>query len=234
MFSYYGSKSKIVDYYPPPKYGKIIEPFAGSARYSLKYFDRDILLVDKYEIVIKTWLWLQQCSKQDILKLPDIRKLGVGFDLRNLNLTEGELYFLGFNAGIASTSPRYKISLFAGKQNGMKTYLKRISDNIYKIKHWQIRLGSFDEIQNYEATWFIDPPYQVGGYAYKENLIDYDMLSTWSKNRIGQVIVCENTKANWMDFKPMKELAGSMFRTEEAFWSNIPTNYDHVQQKIIF
>ena len=31
MFSYYGSKSKIVDYYPPPKHKKIIEPFAGSA-----------------------------------------------------------------------------------------------------------------------------------------------------------------------------------------------------------
>ena len=30
MFSYYGSKGKIVDYYPPPKHKKIIEPFAGS------------------------------------------------------------------------------------------------------------------------------------------------------------------------------------------------------------
>lgn len=47
MFSYYGSKSKVVDLYPSPKFGKIIEPFAGSARYSLKYFDRDVLLVDK-------------------------------------------------------------------------------------------------------------------------------------------------------------------------------------------
>jgi len=34
MFSYYGSKSKIVDYYPPPKHKRIIEPFAGSARYT--------------------------------------------------------------------------------------------------------------------------------------------------------------------------------------------------------
>jgi site-specific DNA-adenine methylase len=35
MFSYYGSKSKIVKYYPCPAHDKIIEPFAGSARYSL-------------------------------------------------------------------------------------------------------------------------------------------------------------------------------------------------------
>ena len=55
MFSYYGSKSKIVDYYPPPKHKRIIEPFAGSARYSLKYFDREINLYDKYPIVIEVW-----------------------------------------------------------------------------------------------------------------------------------------------------------------------------------
>jgi len=122
MFSYYGSKSKIVDYYPPPKYGKIIEPFAGSARYSLKYWDREIMLFDKYVVIIKVWKWLQQCSKQDILNLPDIYKLKKGFDLRTLNLSEGELLFMGLNAGIASTSPRYKISPMTADQNGMQTY----------------------------------------------------------------------------------------------------------------
>jgi site-specific DNA-adenine methylase len=70
MFSYYGSKSKVVDFYPPPKHKILIEPFAGSARYSLKYFDREVMLIDKYEIVINVWKWLQQCSKQDILGLP--------------------------------------------------------------------------------------------------------------------------------------------------------------------
>lgn len=32
MFSYYGAKTKIVDYYPKPLFDKIVEPFAGSAR----------------------------------------------------------------------------------------------------------------------------------------------------------------------------------------------------------
>ena len=50
MWSYYGGKSKVVDYYPTPKQSKIIEPFAGSARYALKWFDRDVLLVDKFDI----------------------------------------------------------------------------------------------------------------------------------------------------------------------------------------
>jgi hypothetical protein len=58
MFSYYGSKSKIVDYYPPPKYKRIIEPFAGSARYSLKYWQNDVLLVDKYPVIVEVWNYL--------------------------------------------------------------------------------------------------------------------------------------------------------------------------------
>ena len=81
MFSYYGSKSKIVDYYPPPKYGKIIEPFAGSARYALKYWQNEVLIVDKNEYIIKLWKWLQKCSPDDIKKLPVLKK---GDDIRNI------------------------------------------------------------------------------------------------------------------------------------------------------
>ena len=230
MFSYYGSKSKIVGLYPPPKYGKIIEPFAGSARYSLKYWDNDILLVDKYEVVIRIWKWLQQCSENDILSLP---KFETGIDLRNCNLSEEELLFLGMCAGIASTQPRFKISPYAGEQNGRKNRFKRIAENIHKIKHWKIELGNYEDLPNENATWFIDPPYQFGGHAYVENKIDYDSLSKWVKTRQGQIIVCENTKADWLPFKPMRTIqgAGQTFTTE-AIWSNYVTNYDNVQTSL--
>jgi len=66
MWSYYGSKSKVIDLYPSPKFDKIIEPFAGSARYALKYFDRDVLLVDKYPVIVDLWKWLQKVSEADI------------------------------------------------------------------------------------------------------------------------------------------------------------------------
>ena len=80
MFSYYGSKSKIVDYYPPPKHKKIIEPFAGSARYSLKYWDNDVLLIDKYDVIVDVWNYLKNATEKDILGLPQLKK---GEDLRN-------------------------------------------------------------------------------------------------------------------------------------------------------
>lgn len=232
MFSYYGSKSKVVDFYPPPKHDKIIEPFAGSARYALKYYDRDILLVDKYEVVIKIWKWLQKCSPDDILKLP---RFETGIDLRKCNLSEEEMLFLGMCAGIASTSPRYKISPFAGEQNGRKHRFKRIADSLHKIKHWEIRQGCYTEIGNESATWFIDPPYQFGGYKYIENKIDFEKLSKWVQSRNGQSIVCENTKANWLPFKPViKQRGAGQTFTTEAIWSNEKTNYDNEQMLLKF
>lgn len=90
MFSYYGSKSRVVDLYEPPKYGVIIEPFAGSARYSLKYFDREIELYDTYSVVTDIWKWLQSCSEKDILSLPKLTK---GAKISEMNLSKEERLF---------------------------------------------------------------------------------------------------------------------------------------------
>lgn len=227
MFSYYGSKSKIVDYYPPPKYGKIIEPFAGSARYSLKYWDRDVLLVDKYPVIIDVWKYLQQASENDILGLP---KMETGDCIDNYNLTDIERMFLGFVVQ-TSSGMRKTVSPFV---EDTEPVLKKIASQLFKIRHWKFMFGSYERLENETATWFVDPPYQFGGHEYKHSNknIDFKQLAEWCKSRLGQTIVCENTKADWMDFKPMVDMQGSMFKTTEAIWSNIPTNYDHVQQKL--
>jgi len=229
MFSYYGSKSKIVGYYPPPKHSKIIEPFAGSARYSLKYFDREVLLLDKYDVVINIWKWLQKCSEKDILGLPTLK---LGDDIRQLNVNDEAKLFLGMLAGVASTSPRWKVSAYSAEQHGRKNQLKRIADQLYKIKHWEIRLGCYQDLPNEEATWFVDPPYQFGGNGYKHGKIDFKYLSEWCKERNGQTIVCENTKADWLPFSPVTKLHGAMSDTVEAIWSNHKTNYDNVQASL--
>lgn len=52
-------------------------------------------------------------------------------------------------------------------------------------------------------------------------------------NRSGQVVVCENTKADWLPFKPMKQIqGGANTNTTEAIWSNHITNYDNEQIKM--
>ena len=136
MFSYYGAKSEIVDYYPPPKHSKIIEPFAGSARYALKYFDREVLLVDKYEVIVELWKWLQQCSTNDIMKLPNITK---DIDIRTLGLSKNEKNLIGYCIGRGQTYPLN----FAGDFNDWETDKKRIAGNLHKIKHWEIKQGCY-------------------------------------------------------------------------------------------
>ena len=233
MFSYYGSKSKIIDLYPPPQYDDIKEVFAGSARYSLKYWDRNVTIIDKYEVVIQVWKYLQNASEKDILSLPTLYQ---GDDIRNLDLCDDEKNLLGLLAGVASTQPRYKVSKFAANADGRKNELKRIANALYKIRHWDIILGDFRDVENKECTWFIDPPYQFGGNAYVHNKIDFNLLSNWCKERRGQVIVCENTKADWLQFKPIKNFYGANGYNEvttEAIWTNLPTSYG-VEQGSLF
>ena len=132
MFSYYGSKSKIVDYYPPPKHKNIIEPFAGSARYSLKYWQNDVLLVDKYEVVYNVWKYLQQASKNDILGLPKMKQ---GDNVNDFDISQVEKDFIGFLICRGMESPRKNVSSFVGD---IADKLDEIANNVYKIKHWKI------------------------------------------------------------------------------------------------
>lgn len=227
MWSYYGSKSKIVDLYPKPQHDRIIEPFAGSARYSLKYFEKDILLVDKYDVIVRIWKWLQQCSESDIMNLPVLNRK----EIIPESLSEEEKWFVSFNCARGTSRPQSVAGNYEDVVVIWRNRKKWISKNLHKIRHWKIVHGSYDEIENTEATWFIDPPYKFGGSNYKHpsKNIDYEKLAAWCKERVGQKIVCENSKADWLDFKPMSRLVGQKFKTTEVIWSNLITSYDNKQ-----
>lgn len=234
MFSYYGSKANVVHLYPPPKYGKIIEPFAGSARYSLRYFDREVVLVDKYKVLFDIWKYLQSASEKDILSMPRQIKNQVKFETIIFECEEQKNLF-SFLCGCADATPRNMATKrkTIDRPNTINYRIQQLANNLHKIRHWKIIHGSFEELKNEEATWFIDPPYQVGGYVYKENKVDYEQLAEWSRDRKGQVIVCENTKADWMTFYPIKTQRGSNKKTTEAIWTNIGSSFK-VKQKSIF
>lgn len=230
MFSYFGSKSKIIDLYPPPKNGLIIEPFAGSARYALKYADRDVILCDKYDVVTDIWLWLQVCSPQDILALP---RLSTGEKISECkeaeNLPQAAKHFLGFVYARGNAYPCNKVSKFADwERGGNPNFFKNVADKIQYIKHWQIINGSYEELENQPATWFIDPPYQTAGihYRYGSEHINYNELAGWCKSRLGQVIVCENQYAKWLPFERLKKtnnflnLKKRSVPAEEWIWQN--------------
>lgn len=89
----------------------------------------------------------------------------------------------------------------------------RIAEDVNRIRHWAVLEGSspYWQLPNFEATWFIDPPYQHVPPAYRRgdidcNTIDFAHLAAWVKSRKGQVIVCEKEGADWLPFKPFRAL----------------------------
>lgn len=226
MWSYYGSKSIIINSYPPPKYGQIIEPFAGSARYALKYWDRDVILIDKYHVITDIWKWLQKCSKKDILSLPSNLKVGDHLDKFTFDCIEAR-WLVGFIINKGTIMPKHTVTARAAKQNNINYSIAKIANNIHKIKHWSIINGDYNDIDNHESTWFIDPPYQFGGHCYKESNknIDFIKLGEWCKTRQGQVIVCEAGKADWMPFLNMINQYTTSGMQNELIWTNMPTSY---------
>lgn len=205
MWSYFGGKTNIVDYYPAPEHDKIIEPFAGSARYALKYFEKDVLLVDRYKVIIDMWLWLQKCSVYDIDRLPHYFNPNQPLSDFIFDCDEAK-NLLGFLIGFGMERPRKNASAarMTLRPNHVNFSLNRIRDNLFKIR--RVKLGSYNDVQNEKATWFIDPPYKNGGesYVFSNKHIDYSDLSSYCKERQGQVIVCENSKAEWLPFQPFK------------------------------
>jgi len=225
MWSYYGSKNKIVKRYPLPKYDLIIEPFAGAAWYSVLHRNKNVLLNEKYEVVYDIWNWLiKEASSELILDNADFYK---GQDISEIDLDEAHKNLIGFCINRGSVAPKNIVQKWscqvASKSNWASTTnfsLKRIANLLPEIKHWQVQFGDYNNLPNIEATWFIDPPYQFGGEHYSVNDVDYSCLADWCKTREGQVIVCENTKANWLPFKPFAEIQGQRVKTTEAIWAN--------------
>lgn len=219
MISYYGSKGKIAHLYPKPLFSTIVEPFCGMAKYSIIHFEKDVYLIDAYEPLIKMWHWLQQCSPNDILSLPKFKK---GDSIKGIEWDcEGQAIFMGFMMGRGLASPQYKVSPFVAseKQYHFDYTYKRVAADLFKIKHWIIKLGTYTDIVNHKATWFIDPPYQFGGKYYKHKNIDYSFLNKWSMERDGQIIVCENSKADWMQFETLRKMQGSLHKTVECMYT---------------
>lgn len=212
----------------------IIEPFAGSARYALEYFDREILLVDKYDVIIKIWKWLQIAAPSDVMAIPNFK---TGDNINNYKFDcEEQRMLAGFLIGFGFYSPRQTAKPRLRNRPGALIYTRNlIANSLFKIRHWKIQLGSYEDIENYNATWFIDPPYQFGGHCYKESnkKINFQALGEWCQTRNGQTIVCENSKANWLPFKPMITQRVLKGNCNEVIYSNEVTAFDNIQLKLL-
>jgi site-specific DNA-adenine methylase len=206
----------------------IIEPFCGAAQFSLygNNWENNVVLYDKDKTIIDVWTYLIRASKEDILSLPDMFAGDSVNDHKQL--TQAERSLIGYCINPGSASPKITARATgnwslpqANRASLWNRYKKDIAENLYKIRHWVAEYKDYRDIDfNLHATWFIDPPYMHGGKYYRmsSTKINYWDLGEWCKSRNGQVIVCENTKADWLDFKPLVEMNGQLHKTTEAIW----------------
>lgn len=102
FFGFYGGKWLHALKYPSPTYHTIIEPFAGSAGYSLRYPDREIILCELDPCVFGVWSYLLRATPEEILALPDVPLDGTVDDL---DIPQEARWLIGFWLNKGSQRP---------------------------------------------------------------------------------------------------------------------------------
>ena len=208
FFPYYGSKWRLAKAYGEPRHNRVIEPFAGSACYSVWWDVERADLYDLDDYICAVWDYLINVGVREVLNLPDLEAYG---HIDDLKITQEAKWLIGYWLNAAPSQPCKKLSSW-GKIHRDKpqggTYWgpnvrRRIANQLHMIRRWTITQASYETIDQPRATYFVDPPYQDRGkyYRHGSKSIDYSKLSEWCRGLSGQVIVCENVGAQWLPFK---------------------------------
>lgn len=220
FFTFYGGKYRAAKHYPAPTHDVIVEPFAGSAGYSINHYGREVRLFDLDPVIVETWRYLLSSTPEDIAALPDLEP---GQTTDDLDLPLGARYLIGWWLNKGSAQPKKRPSTFmlkhaAGAPYWGESIRERIARQLPLISHWTVTQASYADVPNVEATWFIDPPYQKAGRHYRcgSRAIDFAELAEWSKARRGQRIVCEADDADWLPFRPLVSIDGTEGRQKAA------------------
>lgn len=209
FFGYFGGKWRdALKNYPAPQHETIIEPFAGSAGYALRYSARRVVLCELDPIVAGVWRYLIGACAEEIRSIPDVLP---GESVDGLRVCEEARWLVGFWLNRATAYPRKSPSRWM--RDGIRPgsfwgsrVRETIASQLELIRHWEIHNCTYSEAPVSEhATWFVDPPYEEAGrhYRFGPNLLDYGALGEWCKSRNGQTIVCENAGADWLPFRPL-------------------------------
>lgn len=221
FFTFYGGKFRAAKHYPGPMHETIIEPFAGSAGYSLNHPTATVWLNDIDPVVTGTWEYLIGASEQEILGLPDLLP---GQSTDDLNLPQEARWLIGWWLNKGSATPKKRPSTFmlrhpAGAPYWGSSIRRRIASQLPAIRHWKVTTGSYEDLPaTGDACWYIDPPYAAGGQHYRHGRegIDYPSLAEWTVCRPGQVIACEADDAGWLPFRPLVTIDGTEGRQKKA------------------
>lgn len=214
-------------HYPKPRHATIVEPFAGSAGFSLRYADRRVVLCEIDPVIASVWRYLIGVSPQEIRSIPDVP---LGGSVDDLPVPQEARWLVGFWVNRGVSRPRNKPSRWM--REGIRPgsfwgdrVRSSIASQVDSIRHWRLFECDYRSCPVVgPATWFVDPPYQGAGkhYTFGSSGIDYQELGGWCRSRVGQVIVCENEGACWLPFRPLADIktARRGRRSLESIWTS--------------
>ncbi|MQM38649.1 hypothetical protein KBTX_02662 [wastewater metagenome] len=228
FFGFYGGKWRdAIKHYPLPRYGTIVEPFAGSAGYALRYASYNVILCEADPILAAVWRYLTRVKSKEIRSIPDVSFDGSVDDLK---VCQEAKWLVGLWLNRATGRPRKRPSKWMrdGIRPGSfwgERVRETIASQVEAIRHWKVYNCDYSECPfRGVATWFVDPPYQKAGkyYKYSAEKIDYEQLSAWCRTRPGQVIVCENAGATWLPFRDLASVktTRARARSNEVIWTS--------------
>lgn len=225
FFRYFGSKRSLAKFYPAPKHNLIIEPFAGSAGYSLHWYKHEILLVEKYKAIADLWNWLITVSEDEFLSLPT-----GNITTTHLKIPREAKTLIGFWLQFGGKTPVKSAPPMAydyPESFWTEAKKRQLARQLKHIRHWRcINDGYPCTNRMGPATWFVDPPYQIVSASYRHGSdgINYRWLGEWCRTRPGQTIVCEANGASWLPFRSFRtgfNIRGKqgVTYTDELIWT---------------
>ena len=228
FFSYYGGKWRDTPRrYPAPTHPVIVEPFAGSAGYALRYHQRRVILMDLDPTIVGVWRYLIGASESEVRSIPDIAPTGSVADL--VGWPQEVKWLVGFWLNKGCAAPR--VSQSRWMRDGIRPgsfwgerVRETIASQLSLIRHWRIEQGTYRDCSHSgAATWFIDPPYAAAGRHYRHGSsdINFTHLGLWARARPGQVIVCEQEGADWLPFRTLASTKTTRAgrRSAEVIWT---------------
>ncbi|MQB02469.1 MAG: hypothetical protein GEU78_20045, partial [Actinobacteria bacterium] len=183
FFPYYGSKWNIARHYPRPAYGRVVEPFAGSAAYATFYDCPQVDLFDADPVVAGTWAYLMRATAPEIAALPEMPEVGDSVD--NYDLPQEAKWLIGFWLNRGSAQPKKSRTAYSARTdraqlNWGPRAKERIIAQLPALAGWTVTNAPYSAAPDSEATWFIDPPYGDKGKFYRVTFSDYYELGAWT------------------------------------------------------
>jgi site-specific DNA-adenine methylase len=221
LFPFYGSKWRDARRYPKPRYSDIIEPFAGSAGYSLWHNADRVTLIDIDPIITGVWQYLTTVTATELLALPD---LAPGQSTDDLAVPQEARWLIGFWLNRGSAQPKKHQTAYSRRTERQQLVWgerarHRLAASVAEVRHWNVICGDYSLAPRRRgALYFVDPPYVEKGRYYRCGKVEHDQVGAWAKDLPGDVVVCEQAGATWLPFETVASIKSTRGRSDEVAW----------------